>query len=65
MKYKFFNQPSIFIATHSKPNVGIWQFPFFVSLTFGDGNLPNSLHFSIFNFNFTFWQNFTQKKDSL
>jgi hypothetical protein len=33
------------MATQSKPNVGIWQFSLFFSLTFGDGNLPNSLHF--------------------
>jgi hypothetical protein len=33
------------MATHSKPNVGIWQFPLFFSLAFGDGKLPNSLHF--------------------
>jgi hypothetical protein len=45
MKYFFLNQPSILMATHSKPNVGIWQFPLFFSLAFGDGKLPNSLHF--------------------
>jgi hypothetical protein len=51
MKYKVFNQPSILMATHSKPNVGIWQFPLLVMETF-------QIHFILY---FTFWQIFTQK----
>ncbi len=44
---KFKNPPVIFMATHLKPNVKIWQFiPFLIfnSLISGDWNLPKSLH---------------------
>jgi hypothetical protein len=50
------------MATHWKPNIEIWQFLWFCSLTFHDENLPKSLHSQMFYFLFHLLAKFHQLK---
>ncbi len=44
------------------PNIEIWRFLLFFSLTSGHGNPPKLLHFRTLNLFFAFWRNFANKQ---
>ncbi len=57
----FFNQPSMFMATHWKRNIEIWRFSLFFFSHFWQWK-PSKITTSFLNFlNFTFWLHFASK----